>query len=93
MDARDGLARAQEPVGNANGTTDAATASAQPDARMALAWGAGLLGSALAFWRAHALFARRLQGFTGDCLGTTQQVCELAFYLGLALGLGAAAHA
>jgi adenosylcobinamide-GDP ribazoletransferase len=65
----------------------------QPDVRMPLAWGAGLMGSALAFWRAHALFARRLQGFTGDCLGTTQQVCELAFYLGLALGLGAAAHA
>ena len=60
------------------------------DPRMAWAWGGGLLGSALAFWRAHALFARRLQGFTGDCLGTTQQVCELAFYLGLAMGLGVA---
>ena len=70
-----------------------AQSALQPDARITLAWGAGLLGSALAFWRAHALFARRLQGFTGDCLGTTQQVCELAFYLGLALGLGAAAHA
>ncbi len=33
-------------------------------------------------WR---LFARRLQGFTGDCLGATQQVTELAFYLGLAV--------
>jgi adenosylcobinamide-GDP ribazoletransferase len=33
-------------------------------------------------------FAQRLQGFTGDCLGATQQVCELAFYLGLCLGLG-----
>ncbi|MEO7160618.1 MAG: adenosylcobinamide-GDP ribazoletransferase [Polaromonas sp.] len=32
-------------------------------------------------------FRRRLQGFTGDCLGTTQQVCEIAFYLGLALSL------
>jgi adenosylcobinamide-GDP ribazoletransferase len=63
----------------------------QPDVRMPLAWGAGLMGSALAFWRAHALFARRLQGFTGDCLGTTQQVCELAFYLGFAMGLGVAA--
>ncbi|HYW56106.1 MAG TPA: adenosylcobinamide-GDP ribazoletransferase [Polaromonas sp.] len=31
------------------------------------------------------LFTRRLQGFTGDCLGATQQVCEIAFYLGLAL--------
>ena len=33
------------------------------------------------------LFKRRLQGFTGDCLGTTQQVCEIAFYLGLAVSL------
>lgn len=31
------------------------------------------------------LFRRRLGGFTGDCLGATQQVCEIAFYLGLAL--------
>ena len=30
-------------------------------------------------------FRRRLQGFTGDCLGATQQVCELALYLVLAL--------
>ena len=41
-----------------------------------LAW--GLMGR----W-----FWRRLQGFTGDCLGATQQVCELAFYLGLAVSL------
>ncbi|OOG45351.1 adenosylcobinamide-GDP ribazoletransferase [Polaromonas sp. A23] len=33
------------------------------------------------------LFTRRLQGFTGDCLGATQQVCEIAFYLGLAIAL------
>ena len=32
-------------------------------------------------------FWRRLGGFTGDCLGATQQVCELAFYFGLALSL------
>ncbi len=32
-------------------------------------------------------FARRLQGFTGDCLGATQQVCEVAWYLGLVLWL------
>ena len=30
------------------------------------------------------LFSRRLQGFTGDCLGATQQVCEIAFYLAAA---------
>ena len=38
----------------------------------------------LIMWR---WFWRRLQGFTGDCLGATQQLCELAFYLGLALSL------
>jgi adenosylcobinamide-GDP ribazoletransferase len=30
------------------------------------------------------LFAKRLQGFTGDCLGATQQITEIAAYLGLA---------
>lgn len=34
------------------------------------------------------LFSKRLQGFTGDCLGATQQVVEIVFYLGIALGLG-----
>lgn len=34
-------------------------------------------------WR----FARRLQGFTGDCLGATQQVAEIGFYLGAAIAL------
>lgn len=28
-------------------------------------------------------FARRLGGYTGDCLGATQQLAELAFYFGL----------
>ena len=41
-------------------------------------------------WR---LFARRLQGFTGDCLGATQQVCEIAFYLGCAVATGWATSA
>jgi adenosylcobinamide-GDP ribazoletransferase len=30
------------------------------------------------------MFRRRLRGFTGDGLGATQQVCELAIYLALA---------
>jgi adenosylcobinamide-GDP ribazoletransferase len=47
----------------------------------------GLMASALAFVVMARWFWRRLQGFTGDCLGATQQVCELAFYLGLALAL------
>ncbi len=29
-------------------------------------------------------FAQRLGGYTGDCLGATQQLAELAFYLGMA---------
>ena len=45
-----------------------------PMAAAAVAW--------LIMWR---WFAVRLQGFTGDCLGATQQVCEVAFYFGLAL--------
>jgi adenosylcobinamide-GDP ribazoletransferase len=35
------------------------------------------LGMARLLWR-------RLHGFTGDGLGATQQVCELAIYLALA---------
>lgn len=46
-----------------------------------------LLLSALAFAVMLRLFARRLQGFTGDCLGATQQVGEIACYLGVALAL------
>lgn len=48
---------------------------------------APLLLSGLAFFAMLRLFARRLQGFTGDCLGATQQVGEVACYLGVALAL------
>ena len=52
---------------------------------LALWLAAGFLASGLAWaWMTH-WFSSRLQGFTGDCLGAIQQVCELAFYLGLAL--------
>lgn len=36
-----------------------------------------------------SLLVRRLQGFTGDGLGATQQLCEVAAYLGAAVALGA----
>ena len=49
---------------------------------------AGLGGSALVWLLLWRWFARRLQGFTGDCLGTTQLLCELAFYLGCVLAWG-----
>ena len=48
----------------------------------------GGLASVLVFVFLLRLFARRLQGFTGDCLGTTQQLCEIAFYFGCAMALG-----
>jgi len=48
---------------------------------------AALVASALVFAFMARLFQRRLQGFTGDCLGATQQACEIACYLGLALAL------
>ena len=44
-----------------------------------------VLASLVALLIMFRLFRRRLGGFTGDCLGATQQVCEIAFYLGLAL--------
>jgi adenosylcobinamide-GDP ribazoletransferase len=46
-----------------------------------------MLTASVAFLYMWHLFAKRLQGFTGDCLGATQQVCEVAFYLGLAFSL------
>ncbi|MEO0003420.1 MAG: hypothetical protein RLZZ22_1112 [Pseudomonadota bacterium] len=52
------------------------------------AWGVALLATALAGCWMRGLLKRRLQGFTGDGLGATQQVGEIAFYLGLALAIG-----
>ncbi len=46
-----------------------------------------LLSAAALLWMARVL-QRRLQGFTGDCLGAAQQLCEIAFYFGAALALG-----
>jgi adenosylcobinamide-GDP ribazoletransferase len=52
-----------------------------------LALSKAVVASALAWAVMLRWFLRRLGGFTGDCLGATQQVCELAFYLGLGLSL------
>lgn len=40
------------------------------------------LAALATLWMA-SLFKRWLGGYTGDCLGATQQVAEIAFYLGL----------
>ena len=50
-------------------------------------WAFAVLGAALGLGWMWRLLRRRLQGFTGDGLGATQQVCEVLFYLGFALGL------
>jgi adenosylcobinamide-GDP ribazoletransferase len=54
---------------------------AAPDA----GWGTGVVSAGLATWWVRRLLNRRLGGFTGDGLGTVQQVSELAFYLGVAV--------
>ena len=56
---------------------------------VALLWAlvVALAASGVAFLVMWRWFWKRLQGFTGDCLGATQQLCELAFYLGLAVSL------
>ena len=43
----------------------------------------GLLLALLATRWLARLFARRIGGYTGDCLGATQQLAEIAFYCGL----------
>lgn len=48
-------------------------------------WLAALVASLLVMAWMRRLLKRRLQGFTGDGLGATQQLSELGFYLGLLL--------
>lgn len=51
-------------------------------------WAWAVLGALIGLAWMWRLLNRRLQGFTGDGLGATQQVCEVLFYLGLCLGVG-----
>ncbi|QHI98294.1 adenosylcobinamide-GDP ribazoletransferase [Xylophilus rhododendri] len=48
---------------------------------------AGLACALAALGWLRGLFLRRLGGFTGDCLGAAQQLCEIAFYAGAAAAL------
>jgi adenosylcobinamide-GDP ribazoletransferase len=80
----------------ANGALGVGIAWAVP-AVVLLAWVSGgpaviaaLVACALAAAVMARLFWRRLQGFTGDGLGATQQVCELAIYLALAFSMAPA---
>lgn len=49
---------------------------------------AGLVLAGLATYWLAGLFKRRIGGYTGDCLGATQQVAEVMFYLGLLMRAG-----
>jgi adenosylcobinamide-GDP ribazoletransferase len=55
----------------------------------AVGWAQAVLGALLALLWMWQLLRRRLQGFTGDGLGATQQVSEIAFCLALATSLPA----
>lgn len=55
-----------------------------PDAPL---WFGAALAAALAWLWMWRLLSRRLQGYTGDGLGATQQVGEIAIYFGLAVAL------
>jgi adenosylcobinamide-GDP ribazoletransferase len=50
-------------------------------------WALAVLGALVGLAWMWRLLQRRLQGFTGDGLGATQQVSEVLFYLGLALSM------
>lgn len=54
-------------------------------------WMLAVVGSLLGLVWMWRLLKRRLQGFTGDGLGATQQVCEIGFLLALAMTLPAVA--
>ncbi len=44
---------------------------------------AGVLACAVLAWMFRRMFVRKLGGYTGDCLGGTQQLSELGIYLGV----------
>ncbi|MEW6165861.1 MAG: adenosylcobinamide-GDP ribazoletransferase [Pseudomonadota bacterium] len=58
--------------------------AALPPPRLA----AGLALVALVTLLAARHFVKRIGGYTGDCLGATQQLAEIAFYLGLLCAFG-----
>ncbi|MDP2264291.1 MAG: adenosylcobinamide-GDP ribazoletransferase [Hydrogenophaga sp.] len=54
-------------------------------------WAQAVVGALVGLAWMWRLLRRRLQGFTGDGLGATQQVCEVGFYAALVLALPVAA--
>lgn len=54
---------------------------------------AALVAAGYATWWLARKFARRIGGYTGDCLGAVQQLAEAAIYLGVLATLGHGAFA
>jgi adenosylcobinamide-GDP ribazoletransferase len=87
-----------KPLAERIAPRDLGIAAAWSLVALALAWlaqGAAfailpVLASGLALLWMQRMFARRLQGFTDDGLGATQQICEAAFYFGAAVGVNLA---
>lgn len=85
-----------KPLAESIGTAGLLTGLAWWAAAMALAgwaapgmsWLLAVLGAGLGMAWMWRLLQRRLQGFTGDGLGATQQLSELMFYVGLAVSAG-----
>ena len=61
----------------------AATFGLAPLALLPLTWLWALLPVALIWLWFSRKLQQRLGGYTGDCLGAMQQLCEIAFYLGV----------
>jgi adenosylcobinamide-GDP ribazoletransferase len=88
---RDDASSRAKPLSHAIGAGGLAVATVCGLAPLALvgpAAAGGLAAAVSARLFLGALFRRRLGGYTGDCLGATQQVCEAAFYTGLAVAAG-----
>jgi adenosylcobinamide-GDP ribazoletransferase len=90
-----GEAGTHEPLADRTDPRGLGIAVAWSAAALAIAWlaqGPGfailsLVAGGLALLWMSRLFARRLHGFNNSALGATQQVCEIATYLGAAIGL------
>lgn len=81
--AREGASKAKPMVTELRGArlAFALTCGLAPMLWLPAQWGWAVLAVALARAALARTFRQRLGGYTGDCLGATQQACEVLFYL------------
>lgn len=90
-----GLEHDMKPTAKGVGGAGLFKAIATGIVALALAWevvplavlGAAVAGLALGNVASRLLYERKLRGYTGDCLGATQQLSELGLYLGMLAAL------